>query len=957
MASGIQGLASPNNPYVPERNLSYSRSIDVPFRALAGLGGAFQDAAKIIYGDEEAKTEEAKAALAKHAGEYIAKKEAFVDRVRNGEIPEFQNTYARQWFFGADAAQNLSEFSDEMKSMIPDLAKAQGKDGTFIAPGDFDGRAAKLWDEKYATRYSSTTERGKVVIGNSLPAVLAQTRADFIDHRKIEENALLHERVTKKGAEIVAKLADPLAFATPDGFMTAVAAWKEHWTQVNENVGTRDLTKMQLAAITSGLGSIPDTRTAILAMPLVKQLAFGGTGTIGNDIEAQNYINIYTTALINRGDTLRADVNSRRQEKLSQLYQQFDNALGTDIYDKRREGMNPAGLIDMARGWINSNIPPELADFRDELNTYADKRINQQEGSVVIQAPNSASAQQRKELGDFLEDKIHSGYDMSSAISGLDEGALDGDRRRHLLGLSASIQSGYAQLQQATDFDRSNKSIKQPLQSQLTGNRAMDQFAASRANEVIEGLQSDFFAKMLEAARPKEGPDGTSVMATPQDLNVLAGRLGDEYKKKAQQTVDDLVKGEDDARSELQRLGTFRLGVSDFDIDKAKQFVSPQYLQTQLTQLEQRANPLNDFGEAGKLGLLSTEQYRAKIEAGLLAKRAGGGPIGEAKKYDPVTPEESQRALDTFKDVYADEAAKIRQEVARSKASDQLAPRLQRLAAQLAAGVGSGTVTGEQAKTTAAPGAATTPQVAAAEKLAAEAEPPWSPSLRKMNWAYASSDAKATNARLDESFGSEMRSLKFTGALQSAVESYLDSSMRYRAEDPSRPTAGLFTMTPSIYDAMNNVRAAAIDVADSKEMNAGVRSATVTQLGGMAGLFRPEEWLVGNATLAVPEALAVRFRERFALNATPQPWEKDRFATNTERFMATMMAPRSVKLAPGTDPFFTDFGFKDRAELDAWKLDGRLLQLAGSAYVGVPPEQLDNFYLGQVRAMQRNNRR
>ncbi len=945
---GISPQATPSAVSAPTLNPRGVRWMDIDIRGLSEIGPTFAAAAQQASSTEREQQIMASEALGKYAAEFFKNREAFVRKVREGKIREFENVVARRWVMSLDSAMSIGEFNDEIVAAIPDLAKAKGPGDELMAPGDFDKFASELWTKKYASRYANNTAAGQLVIGKDLPQVIAGARSMFAAERGKNEIDVGKTKSVRHGGTLVSSLASPTIAFFPEMIATYQSAWKDLWTNVHGvSLDSGEMARLQLNAVESGLNTIAEPSMALQIIPLVKQLSMGASSTIGDDPVASQRILAIQRDLRSRVDEQHVLAARTRGFRAQDLKARMDASIYTELYDLRLKGASPQTLMERARAWINANASGDLAEFRGELTEYADQTISNMERSAVMQDNGDERA---KQLASTLIRKAESGYQVSGIVSALDPESLPAGLRTQILQVEANVQRGSATLE-ASKFRVVENDLRQMLSRHLTGARNVDEWSSSKIREYIEQVSDDFRKNALAISRPLQNQDGSTTIKTPLEVDAWIDSQATNYEKKISTFIQELDAGQKKHREALVKMQQFRVGPGDdFNFEEAGRFLSSSELSQRVDTINRLKEPLSDFGDSAlRMPALSSIERRIGEMIAFRKKQAGprGIELEIAKKTgEPVdftaTPSEVAAAMEVFEVEYGNAATEIRGELYRANTPGLLPSRLLKAANEAALkAAGIETPQGNEPASSATQTetkpqdavAASADATAAAEEFA---EPTWEEQLRKAEWMvtgavsgfdYAFRNLKTPQSVLSYRLSHHMREIPEKinlGPAERLFRSYT-FKLEYRTLDGTPPGVLLDRdLRSQFFEPMARV-------SSDTSMSPEEKMVAITNVGALAGMFSPDEWLAGTAQINPPEALRGEFYKRYkSTRDAPEVWNESVFKTRADRYVESMMKPRLVKLAQLENPFIGDYGFRSTAVLNEWLADGRLAKLLSS---------------------------
>jgi hypothetical protein len=137
-----------------------------------------------------------KDAAEKKYAEIISKGEItekqLLDKVKNGEIEEFNNEAAREWYFGMHSAKQLDRFAIDAESELDAWSGATDGEGKLLPPENFQAKLREKWAQ-YADDYSFTTRRGARIFNELYPKITTELEGRFLRKYRSKQFAIMKD--------------------------------------------------------------------------------------------------------------------------------------------------------------------------------------------------------------------------------------------------------------------------------------------------------------------------------------------------------------------------------------------------------------------------------------------------------------------------------------------------------------------------------------------------------------------------------------------------------------------------------------------------------------------------------------------------------------------------------------------------------------------------------------------
>lgn len=612
-------------------------SVDFPFPGrgvgfnlldLAPLSETLGDIGKEI---DAAKIRDAENAYLRDQKDYQANPEAFRERVAKGEIPEYANPVAREWFFGRDAGRRMEEFQDEMLGQIPGLANAVGQNGSLAAPGNFNEAFANTW-EKYSSSYAFKTGSGKAVALSELPKIQAALYQRFVTHRLQAENELKKFQLVESGTKTLSSFAQALAQGSPQS-----ADYQAQWDALFKDarqfgvLGVRDL---QIKAMEAFFQNA-DPATAIQALGKLQELNLGNT-TFANDTKGRELLQ--NAALSSAERSLKIQEMEAQQYKLNQ--QKATQAFSAKWFPQflRVQG-NPQAYYAQRTAAMKEiqSLPAELqkpaSDWLDAVEISFQAREGRESNDLF------ESLMDEIEKGNPVEAIRKKRFDQASVLTWKQQEDLDKAIETRIVNSDIYDSHSYKGVEDK---------LQQTVNSAFPGRSSNALMGKDQLNDQLAPLRKDFEKRLrIKMEEAKSSPTRRTdilqwIETNTAQLQSKAEALSSEAARKSNEVISEIEQGL------LRKKNVSTL----LESQDAQRWVAPDRLRVYLDRTERESDPDQDITNTSAL----MEQLRKRIQ---LVKAKG---IESATNFVVVGDEEVQKAYAYFKTNYRVTATQIRED-------------------------------------------------------------------------------------------------------------------------------------------------------------------------------------------------------------------------------------------------------------------------------------------------------
>lgn len=605
----IAVTASPQNVYGQVEIVTPKNAI--PLQAFQGLSDTIGQISKDI---DTARRKRAAADFPGYIDAYLQDADAFAEKVRSGEIPEYANPSARSWFHQLDASRRMSRFQDEAMGLADSLSPAADASGTLTAPQDFHTAIGKLWKDKYASSYVFQTPEGRTVQAATFMKVVEGAETRWAQQRLKSETALKRQEIIDQGAKIL-DIQDPTARSE---------AWSALFADAHQ-FGTLGIRDLQLRSLEFYAKSATNPERAMLTLARIGELKLGGTSSFNNDAEGRMMLRDLTLRLSSDALAMR-----RHEAQLTAL--------------ETNKTVN-----DFSKNWFG-----KLYAARDNPIEF-DKVVKEAEMSISLQG-----SQYQESLSDWLRN-TQSGFSQRAHAEGaalhqaivdwLDTGAEPEAMRKVRNDNAARLSS-----EQQDDLDRrflfreTNQDIytsKPYLEGKKATNRAVNQAfsgvnASYRQAQAMEGLADleKTFDEGLEAQ--------LEAAANSPDRKVKVMTWIAEQRKAMAQTIQERIKGYKESAKAIHDAIEEKLSRK---LDATELNESPEAVQW-LSQQERDSNARRNIRNQSLFGTVPEAQLRTD-----LARKIGGS--AEGARWIVVSDDTLAATRDIYLAEFTKEAALI----------------------------------------------------------------------------------------------------------------------------------------------------------------------------------------------------------------------------------------------------------------------------------------------------------